>query len=153
MQSNDIAPKRARRPGSYWRKRREERGLPPESPLVRLRKQERNAAAYARVMDIVNTIKLERGCADCGYNAHPAALDFDHLPGETKLYTIGKLCRDKAPLDAIKAEIAKCEVVCSNCHRIRTCDRRAANAAERTAKLCTEAASPKTKHAVAPLPL
>ncbi len=66
-------------------------------------------------------IKVERGCTDCGYDAHPAALDFDHLPGSVKKY---RLCTMAGMKRAhIDAEIAKCEVVCANCHRIRTNER------------------------------
>lgn len=67
----------------------------------------------------IQAIKLERGCADCGYNAHPAALDFDHRKGEVKLFTIGAVGSSQSR-EALLAEIAKCDVVCANCHRIRT---------------------------------
>lgn len=66
-------------------------------------------------------VKVDRGCTDCGYNAHAVALDFDHLPGQTKLYRIATMAGMSRTL--IDAEIAKCEVVCANCHRIRTADR------------------------------
>lgn len=66
-------------------------------------------------------IKVGRGCTDCGFNAHPAALDFDHLPGAVKLYRICTMAGMRRVL--IDAEIAKCEVVCANCHRIRTVQR------------------------------
>jgi hypothetical protein len=66
-------------------------------------------------------IKLERGCVDCGYRASPVALDFDHLPGTVKRYRIACMAGMKREL--VDAEIAKCEVVCANCHRIRTHDR------------------------------
>jgi hypothetical protein len=71
-------------------------------------------------------IKLARGCADCGYNKHPAALDFDHLPGHVKRVNLSQMngWYGKA---AIEAELAKCEVVCSNCHRIRTYERKRGN--------------------------
>ena len=69
----------------------------------------------------VNAFKLERGCADCGYRGHPAALQFDHLPGTHKLYKVTDLVMgNRKKLDA---EIAKCEVVCANCHAIRTVTR------------------------------
>lgn len=67
------------------------------------------------------TIKVERGCADCGYKVHPVALDFDHLPGTTKRYALHNMAGMRR--SAIDAEIAKCEVVCANCHRIRTHER------------------------------
>ena len=66
-------------------------------------------------------IKIERGCADCGYNANPVALDFDHLPGFEKLYRVCVMAGMSRKM--VDAEIAKCEVVCANCHRIRTATR------------------------------
>lgn len=66
--------------------------------------------------------KLASGCVDCGYRAHHAALDFDHLPGTTKVRDIKS--GQQLGWDALLAEIAKCEVVCANCHRIRTVSRR-----------------------------
>ena len=66
-------------------------------------------------------IKIERGCADCGYRTNPVALDFDHLPGATKVYRVA--CMAGMSRKLIDAEIAKCEVVCANCHRVRTHER------------------------------
>lgn len=66
-------------------------------------------------------VKVARGCTDCGYREHAVALDFDHLPGAIKLYRIA--CMAGLRRELIDAEIAKCEVVCANCHRIRTHDR------------------------------
>lgn len=67
----------------------------------------------------IQAIKLERGCADCGYRENAVALDFDHLPGHTKEFRIATMAAgfSRAKIDA---EIAKCDVVCANCHRIRT---------------------------------
>lgn len=70
-------------------------------------------------VDIVNYLKVDEGCADCGYNAYPQALDYDHLPGTVKKYNVGEMVRH-APWDVILEEIEKCEVVCANCHRVRT---------------------------------
>ncbi|TXS08238.1 hypothetical protein EAO71_37190 [Streptomyces sp. ms191] len=66
-------------------------------------------------------IKLERGCSDCGYRENAVALDFDHLPGVEKKYRIA--CMAGMRRELIDAEIEKCEVVCANCHRIRTASR------------------------------
>ena len=62
--------------------------------------------------------KLFHGCADCGYAEHHAALDFDHRPGTTKVRDIKG--GQQLGWEALRAEVAKCEVVCANCHRIRT---------------------------------
>jgi hypothetical protein len=76
----------------------------------------------ARVKQEIQAVKLEAGCADCGYNAHPAALDFDHLPGTVKCFNIGPDGPSHSWHDVL-LEIAKCDVVCANCHRIRSATR------------------------------
>lgn len=72
-----------------------------------------------RILDIIKTMA---SCADCQYDSHPAALDFDHLPEFVKSFDIAR--ETGRSWDLMFAEIMKCEVVCSNCHRIRTADRR-----------------------------
>jgi hypothetical protein len=71
---------------------------------------------------LLDAIKLERGCADCGYRAHAVALDFDHVRGE-KVDNVGTLAA-RSSMARLLAEIEKCEVVCANCHRVRTHARR-----------------------------
>ncbi|MGA8330445.1 MAG: hypothetical protein WB777_14250 [Mycobacterium sp.] len=71
----------------------------------------------------MNELKLATGCADCGYRAHAEALEYDHLPGCEKVANISKLVTACATWEAIEAEIAKCELVCANCHRVRTTTR------------------------------
>jgi hypothetical protein len=63
--------------------------------------------------------KLAQGCADCGYNASAYALQFDHVRGEKK-QAVSDLIRSDYSWNTIKEEISKCEVVCANCHAIRT---------------------------------
>lgn len=62
------------------------------------------------------------GCIDCGYNEHYAALEFDHLPEFEKRTNVMALTYHS--WDAIWREVTKCEVVCSNCHSIRTHNRK-----------------------------
>lgn len=76
-----------------------------------------------KVLAYIQAIKLERGCADCGYRANAVALDFDHLPGHVKEYRLATMAAGLKK-EKIDAEIAKCDVVCANCHRIRTANRR-----------------------------
>jgi len=59
-------------------------------------------------------------CLDCG-EADPAVLEFDHV-GQKK-GCISALILEGADTDLIDSEIAQCEVVCANCHRIRTARR------------------------------
>ena len=71
-------------------------------------------------------IKLARGCEDprCfGFDPDCVrALHFDHRPGTSKLSDVGTLIKI-APWEVIEAEIAKCDVVCANCHARRTAER------------------------------
>ena len=57
-------------------------------------------------------------CADCGKVYPPYVMDFDHVRGR-KIAHIGSGRFQSAP-HALRREIAKCDVVCSNCHRFRT---------------------------------
>jgi hypothetical protein len=68
----------------------------------------------------LSEIKEASGCVDCGIKNY-ILLDFDHL--SDKKYNVSRMIHDGFSWAAIKKEIAKCEVVCANCHRIRTHDR------------------------------
>lgn len=57
------------------------------------------------------------GCSDCG-TTDVRVLEFDHL-GD-KEYNISTMLGGGMNLDKVKAETAKCDVVCANCHKIRT---------------------------------
>ena len=61
-------------------------------------------------------LKSGRPCTDCGRIYPPEVMQWDHLPGTQKLADVS-LIRSR---DAVLAEIAKCELVCTNCHAIRT---------------------------------
>lgn len=80
-----------------------------------------SADKYERRLAMLACIKQMAGCADCGFDKFSEALEFDHLPGSEKLGHIGTLSRGS--LAKLFAEIDKCEVVCSNCHRRRTTQR------------------------------
>ncbi len=92
-------------------------------------RQKCNKLAHLNFRTTIDAIKLANGCVDCGFRGHPAALDFDHLPGFKKLFKISssvhRVWRD------VQAEIAKCEVRCANCHRIQTAVRRKENLARK----------------------
>jgi|SRR3712207_5953769 len=56
-------------------------------------------------------------CVRCGEN-HPACLEFHHLEGKTgKWDEVSDMVRRLLSKERILAEIAKCEVLCANCHR------------------------------------
>ena len=91
-----------------------------------------NKATYvARARSRKDELRLERTrfllayfethpCVDCG-EPDPIVLQFDHL--SDKRFDIGHDLPDRRWADVL-AEIAKCEVVCANCHVRRTSRRR-----------------------------
>lgn len=86
------------------------------------------AAAYCsrrrvEVVAIVRSFK-DQPCMDCGNRFPPVCMDFDHRPGETKIVEVSHLANRIASPERIRAEIAKCDLVCANCHRLRTEARR-----------------------------
>lgn len=70
----------------------------------------------------VNEVKAEP-CQDCGHCFDPEVMEFDHDRGE-KRQTISDLVRRASSTANIADEIAKCDLVCANCHRLRTKSRR-----------------------------
>lgn len=66
----------------------------------------------------VNKLK-DVPCTDCGEKFPPYVMDFDHKDRKLKEDTISNLIRRQSWNKLLK-EIPKCEVVCSNCHRIRS---------------------------------
>lgn len=64
-------------------------------------------------------LKRTLRCVSCGF-AHPAALQFHHVDGKDA--EVGRMVQQNANRDAIMAEIAKCQVLCANCHAIRHFD-------------------------------
>jgi 5-methylcytosine-specific restriction endonuclease McrA len=69
--------------------------------------------------DILRRAK-DRPCLDCGERFPPEAMDFDHVKG-TKVRVVSQLVN--FPVVRLLAEIEKCELVCANCHRIRSARR------------------------------
>jgi hypothetical protein len=67
----------------------------------------------------VDKIKMDKGCSRCGYKEHPVALHFNHIHPCTKDRSVSKLVQ-KGSMEPILREIAKCEILCANCHAIHT---------------------------------
>jgi hypothetical protein len=68
--------------------------------------------------------KLGAPCARCGARCEdPQSFDFDHLPGAAKVARVNWMARHRS-LEAVKAEMAKCQLLCKPCHRHVTALRR-----------------------------
>jgi hypothetical protein len=81
----------------------------------------RNARFRLRNSEIIREHK-SKPCADCGVQYPYYVMDFDHRQSETKVINLANASRMTRP--KILEEIAKCDVVCSNCHRERTYQRK-----------------------------
>ena len=82
---------------------------------------ERNRLAKAEKRAYIQDLKTKTACADCKRYFHYCQMDFDHL--EDKVTEVGKLVG--WGWSKLLAEIAKCDIVCANCHRLRTHKRQA----------------------------
>ena len=79
--------------------------------------QKKNLAERRALIDALKS----KPCMDCGGSFQPVCMDFDHRQGTAKVDGVSKLIL--CSLERLQEEIAKCDLVCSNCHRIRTKNR------------------------------
>lgn len=75
---------------------------------------------YYTKREKLNLVKA-KPCQDCGNCFPPECMDFDHRPGEVKSFGVGVI--RSYSWKRIEQEIAKCDLVCANCHRVRTASR------------------------------
>lgn len=81
----------------------------------------RNMRMHTENVQNLHGYLLEHPCVDCG-QSDIRCLEFDHVRG-IKSESIGTMLKHSEPWEAIETEIAKCEVRCANCHRIKTLER------------------------------
>jgi hypothetical protein len=93
------------------------------------KRQARVRADRAAHVEWMNSLKEGRPCADCGQAFPPYVMEWDHLPGTEKTLVLADTRRAAYGRRRILAELAKCELVCANCHRERTFGQRRRNAA------------------------
>ena len=78
-----------------------------------------NWRKHARLLDAIRDV----ACMDCGRWFPPCAMDFDHRDASTKRSGVTRMI-GRAGTSRILEEVAKCDIVCANCHRLRTFRRR-----------------------------
>jgi hypothetical protein len=71
----------------------------------------------SKVRNIINSYK-DVPCKDCGVKYPSYVMDFDHI-SDNKSFTVSDGSANQS-IEKLITEIKKCEVVCANCHRIRT---------------------------------
>lgn len=94
----------------YWQKTKEIR-----IKQKTITKKNRRFLAY----DFLRQYCLENPCEICKEDDY-IVLEFDHLDRSTKRESISNLISKGLSLKVIKEELAKCRVLCANCHRRET---------------------------------
>lgn len=113
------------------KKRRERYRKNPQKDIARVRKYQlehieeikaRHKELFMQKLHIILYIKSITPCADCHKIFPTQSMDFDHARG-SKIDDISRMIRRTYSVDSLLAEIEKCDVVCANCHRMRTTQR------------------------------
>lgn len=104
-----LAKRRANFPNAYDRELAD--------PVKAAARKARDVAFRKKTRAWLAKYKIDRGCVDCGFKAHFAALQLDHC-GE-KSADIAD-CRSSVKRLLREIEDGKCEVRCANCHSIKT---------------------------------
>jgi hypothetical protein len=91
------------------------------NPERRKKSKDRRIASTHRNRAFVFSYLLEHPCEKCP-ESDPIVLEFDHIDPIQKLFNISDASSGNEPkgLDTLKKEIAKCRVLCANCHRRHT---------------------------------
>lgn len=79
--------------------------------------QENRKLQRAARRQYVREEKVRQGCKRCGYNSCAEALDYHHRDPDDKEDLISQMVDKCRAWPRLLAEIAKCDVLCANCHR------------------------------------
>jgi hypothetical protein len=74
--------------------------------------------AREKILQEIRRIKNDTPCADCGQHYPYYIMQYDHVKGQ-KVDKINRMVYTSS-YDTVMEEVAKCEVVCANCHHFRT---------------------------------
>jgi len=100
--------------GKAWREIHKER-----LAADRKKKYQGRKKRTKRRYELLNKYKVAKGCARCGYNKAAVALDFDHIDPKEKAFTVSQRL-DLSTVKTLMKEVRKCQILCANCHRIKT---------------------------------
>jgi hypothetical protein len=102
-----IEERRAR-DRAYYQKRREH---------IRAMKRVSQKRLRVKRADYMRALKEGRACSICGGTPHFSAMDFHHVQPANKRENVSIIVGRGWSMDSIHAEMAKCDLVCANCHR------------------------------------
>jgi hypothetical protein len=105
-------------------------------PDVAAKSAARSRATYSATPPDVRAVRVERAmerrrlrkaflvasfggrCPNCGFQGDAAAFDFDHIDPSAKSRSITEMLGRGASDSALSEELAKCRMLCANCHRV-----------------------------------
>jgi hypothetical protein len=88
----------------------------------KIQKRKNDEVKFCRVLKntkikYINNYKKSHNCAICKENAQ-CCLEFHHIDKKNKLFTISSaICNIKIDMKSLRAEMRKCVILCSNCHK------------------------------------
>ena len=80
------------------------------------RNQRANPVQRQRAAALVYAFLIEHCCVTCG-ESDPVVLELNHLGSEAKLANISDMIQRGCSAARLNAEMAKCEILCANCHQ------------------------------------
>lgn len=96
----------------YYRKNKERM-----KDQIKEAKENRKSLVLEKVVEYLK----ENPCLHCS-EINPIVLEFDHL--HSKEYNVSTMISEGFGWEKVKKEIDKCQVLCANCHRIKTAKER-----------------------------
>lgn len=83
-------------------------------PLSGAEKSKLRRVQHLKLTDSLKSVP----CVDCGNVFPPECMDMDHRDPSVKKFIIAHAATRS--MSALLEEIAKCDIICANCHRVRT---------------------------------
>jgi hypothetical protein len=80
------------------------------------RRKKKSERYYIMIREILEEQGRKYACEECGYDKNLSAIQFHHRDEREKTESISRLKTKNAGRDKIKAELAKCDVLCATCH-------------------------------------
>jgi len=81
-----------------------------------------NTRYRKRNKEFLTQLKESTPCMDCGQKYPAYVMQFDHIFFKTM--NVSDLSRTSVSIKRLQQEIDGCEIVCANCHAVRTHERR-----------------------------
>ena len=65
----------------------------------------------------------DKPCMDCNQRFPHYVMEFDHREGTLKVASMSRMLKTHSSIKSLELEMAKCDLVCANCHAVRTYER------------------------------